>query len=138
MDTNKPNTPPQEIAPTPIETTEVNGQIYEIEKLRVLAERIPVKEISLHELREPVSDGHYYWIDRDGEKLGPFQILTDWEKAQHNEAWADHVASIKRANLENPIWMSKDGHVFDGAHRLTRAFLENKPTVKVQIFDEFI
>jgi hypothetical protein len=83
-----------------------------------------------------VGEGHYFWEDRNGMKLGPAQILKDWEAAQQNPAWTDHVESIKRANLNNPIWAMKDGLVFDGMHRLTRAFIDKVAKVKIKIFEE--
>jgi hypothetical protein len=75
-------------------------------------------------------------MDRAGQRLGTHEILQDWENAQKIEAWADHVASIRRADLSKPIWMTADGHVFDGVHRLCRAVLENQPTIKARIMTE--
>ncbi len=119
-----------------VETTQVFGRVYENARLQELAESLPVKEVSLDDVREAVGESHVYWEDRNGEQLAPFQIIQDWEAAQQNEAWADHIASIKRADLEQPIWMTKDGHVFDGVHRLTWAVINNAPTIKARIFDE--
>lgn len=120
----------------PIETTQVDGKIYEIEKLRDFAERLAVHELPLNDVREAVGPGHIYWIDRNGEALAPHQIIRDWGAAQHNDAWKDHVDSIMQADLSKPIWMMKDGHVFDGVHRLIRAVIEDRPTIKVRIFEE--
>ncbi len=119
-----------------VETTHIDGRVYRNEDLREYAETLPVTELSLEELRAEVGPEHIYWIDRDGEQLAPHQIIEDWEAAQQNEAWADHVASIKRANLDDPIWKMRGGRVFDGVHRLTRAVIENRPTIKTRIFDE--
>ena len=119
-----------------VETTQVGGVLYEIEKLREYAEIIPTKNVPLEDVMEAVGKGHIYWIDRNGEQLAPYQIIQDWESAQQNEAWADHVASIKRADKEAPIWMTKDGHVFDGIHRLTRAVIDGDPTIRVKIFEK--
>ncbi|PIR41621.1 MAG: hypothetical protein COV31_00060 [Candidatus Yanofskybacteria bacterium CG10_big_fil_rev_8_21_14_0_10_46_23] len=120
-----------------VETTRIGGKIYEIDKLRSLAEKLPIRELPLDDVRDAVGEGHVYWIDRNGEPLAPFQIIHDWSVAQHNEDWKDHIDSITRANLDNPIWITKDGFVFDGIHRLTRAVIENKLTIKVKVFEEF-
>lgn len=96
-------------------------------------EDVPVREIPLDDIRAAVGPQHAYWIDRNGNTLAPFQILQDWEAAQNIEAWADHVESIRRADLTRPIWMTADGAIFDGVHRLTCAVLENRPTILVQI-----
>jgi len=50
--------------------------------------------------------------------------------------WAGHVVVIKKANLEIPIWVTGDGLVFNGMHRLTKAFLENIPHIKVKVFNQ--
>lgn len=121
--------------PRQIETTQVNGKIYEIDKLRDCAETLPTVEVPLDTVRGAVGEGHVYWIDRNGEPLAPYQIIQDWETAQTNEAWADHVASIKRANLDDPIWSTPEGRIFDGVHRLTRAVIDNAPMVKVKVFE---
>lgn len=118
------------------ETTSVGGKFYNVERLEAFAELIMATDVPLEELREAVAEGHYYWIDRNGNKLGPYQLLQDWEAAQQNEAWADHVATVRRADLNNPIWISKDGYIFNGTHRLTRAFLDAKETIKARRFTE--
>lgn len=117
------------------ETSRVGDRLYNIELLKPFAQEIPVKEMDVEVFRELVSDRHTYWIDRNDQKLGPYQILKDWEAAQKNPIWADHIQTIKRANLDNPIWSTKDGIVFDGMHRLTRAFIDNVPTIKVKVFE---
>lgn len=117
-----------------IETTFVDGKTYQIDALREHAKQFSIQEVSLDSVREAVGPSHIYWVDKKGELLTPFQIIQDWAAAQQNEAWADHVASIKRADLNNPIWMTQAGDVFDGVHRLTRAVLENRQTIKVRIF----
>jgi|SRR3989339_1240029 len=119
-----------------VETTQVGGRIYENDKLREFAETLSIVEMPLDDVREAVGEEHVYWEDRNGDQLAPFQIIQDWDAAQQNDAWRDHVDSIKRANLQNPIWLTKDGHVFDGVHRLTRAVIDNNASVKVRIFDE--
>ena len=121
---------------TPIETTLVNGKIYNVTLLKSLIGHMHAEPVALEELQECVGVGHYYWIDRKGGKLGPHQILQDWEAAQKNKEWADHVESISRANLSDPIWISKNGFVFDSMHRLTRAFLEGKKTIMAIRFEE--
>jgi hypothetical protein len=119
-----------------IETTQVGGVVYDIEKLRSHADSLPEILVDISELKEAVGEGHYYWIDIKGEKLGPHQILQDWKAAQHNPAWVDHVATIKRADLSKPIWRSVDGTIFDGMHGLTAAILNEEKEIKLKQFDE--
>lgn len=118
------------------ETTQVGGKIYSNHLLLKLADTIPIQEVPLSRVSEAVGPRHSYWIDANGAILAPHTLLQDWKAAENNPAWADHVASIKRADLSNPIWITRDGHVFDGVHRLSRAVLENKATILVRVFDE--
>src|SRR3989344_1157756 len=90
------------------ETTTVGEKLYNVELLERFGEQLPTQEIPPKELRGAVSKGNYYWVDRDGNLLGPYQILQDWEAAQHNEADAEHVANIQQADLSNPIWITVD------------------------------
>ncbi len=118
------------------ETTRVGENLYDVELLKPLAEQLETQEVELGLLKENVSKGHYFWIDRNGEKLGPAQVLRDWDAAQRNPAWIDHIESIKRANLDDPLWVTKDGLVFNGMHRLSRAFIDKVSKVKVKVFEE--
>src|SRR3989338_621624 len=111
------------------ETTNVGGNTYNVELLEASAEKIEAEPVPLEELRKSVAEGHYYWIDRDGEKLGPHQLLQDWEAAQKNPAWADHVETVRRADLTNPIWVTENEFVFGYPNRLTRAFLDGAETI---------
>jgi hypothetical protein len=117
------------------ETTSVGGVVYDVDALRYHAEQLPVEEVPIVIFQEWVGPDHRYWIDRNGEPLGPHDVLSDWEAAVRNPAWADHVATIQRADLTVPIWVhEQSGHVFDGMHRLTRALLDQRPTILVRTF----
>ena len=47
-------------------------------------------------------------------------------------AVADHARRINEADLGRPIILSSEGHVLDGMHRVARAILDGRPTVKAQ------
>lgn len=121
------------------ETTKVNGVIYDVRKLEALAEQLPIQEAPTEQFNTIVGPSHHYWLDANGQPLGPYDILKDWEAAQNNPAWAEHVATIKRANLNRPLWVTRtpesDQDVFNGLHRLTRAFIDKVPTVKIRVFE---
>ncbi|MBP6859777.1 MAG: hypothetical protein KBC69_04135 [Candidatus Magasanikbacteria bacterium] len=116
------------------ETTTVGDQLYNVELLERVAELLPTREVPLNELAEAVSEGNYYWTDRNGDLLGPYDLLKDWDAAKQNQAYADHVATIQHADLSNPIWRTVDGQIFNGMHRLTRAFLDKEVTIKLKDF----
>jgi hypothetical protein len=46
-----------------------------------------------------------------------------------------HMRYILKADLNSPILLSAEGHVFDGLHRLARCSLEGIPMVKCQQFE---
>lgn len=114
----------------------LNGQLYNVELLFDVADMMEAKDMPLDSLRGAVGPDSFYWEDRNGKKLGPYQIMQDWEAAQKNEAWTDHVHSIKNADMSYPIWVTPDGFVFNGMHRLTKAFINGDKTIKVRVFDE--
>ena len=62
-------------------------------------------------------------------KYSPSDVL----KNKSNPKYKDEIRRIKNANLRYPIMM--DGkHVIDGMHRLTKAKLEGKKTLKAYVF----
>jgi len=84
-----------------------------------------------------VTEPHKYWEDKNGEMFDPSVIIEDWQAAQLNPIWEDHVETIKRSDLNDSIWiLRRTGAVFDGIHRLTRAVLEGAGKIKVKYFDE--
>jgi hypothetical protein len=119
-----------------METTRIGKTLYDVDKIRHFAEKIPTIEIDTKLLENSLIKGHYFWEDINGNKLGPYQILLDWEIAQNNPNWLKHIESIKRADLNNPVWITNEYVVFDGMHRLTKAFIEKVPRIKVKIFTQ--
>lgn len=116
------------------ETTTVEGKLYKVALLESYADQLETTEIPLSELKEAVSSTHHYWEDKKGQILGPFQLLEDWQAAQKNPDWSQHIDTILRADTSDPIWIAPDGHVFNGVHRLTRAFLDNHEKIKAKKF----
>ena len=47
----------------------------------------------------------------------------------------EHMKHIRSADLDNPILLSAEGHVFDGLHRLAKCSLEGIQTIKCQQFE---
>ena len=119
-----------------IETTAVGDKIYDAEKLNQFAEALPEETLPLDSFTEAIDEDHTYWIDQEGNPLGPADILRDWQRAQENPAWAEHIAIIRGANLNRPIWIHKESRqVINGVHRLTRAFLDRLPEIKAKVFE---
>lgn len=49
---------------------------------------------------------------------------------------AGHMIAVQNANLKYPIILDEDGEIMDGRHRLMRAIIEGKETIKAVRFDE--
>jgi len=117
-------------------TSEYGNKVYDIYALRNYAESLPVEIIPIESLSEAVGPEYTYWLDQNGVMFGPSEILKDWEVAQSNPLWQEHISKLKRVNIDTPIWLAPDGTVFDGVHRLTRAFIEGVKEIKVRKFKE--
>ncbi len=115
-------------------TAEVGDDLYDILAMRPFAEEIPIETVQTVTLANAVSSDHTYWLDTEGHMFGPSVILADWEAAKINPIWIKHIKSIEAADLNYPIWIAPDGSVFDGMHRLTRAFLDGVEEIKVRKF----
>lgn len=50
--------------------------------------------------------------------------------------WVSHIKSVLAADLDCPIILGDDGYVMDGRHRIARALLEEKETIKFVRFEE--
>lgn len=46
-----------------------------------------------------------------------------------------HMKSVNAADLKYPIILDEDGEVMDGRHRIMKALLENKKTIKAVRFE---
>ena len=115
-------------------TAEVGDKLYDILILKSFSEEIPIENVLTETLRDAVAEGNTYWLDTEGKMFGPAEILRDWDAAQHNPLWTEHIESIKHADLDNPLWIAPNGFVFDGMHRLTKAFIEGVKEIKVRRF----
>jgi hypothetical protein len=121
---------------TDIHTARYGDVLYDVGVLNQYAEQLPLSTAPLAEFAELVSAGQYYWEDKNGAKLGPFEILQDWDEAQQNPAWAEHIEKIRNADLSAPLWVAPGGQVIDGMHRLTKYFVNSIPEVHYKKFDE--
>ena len=49
--------------------------------------------------------------------------------------FAGHMKRVMKADLSHPIILDEDGYIADGWHRVAKALLEDKPTIKAVRFD---
>lgn len=116
----------------PRESGYFEGKRYDISKLYQFAENIPIEIVSLEEFNTIISPENESWTGTDGKIIGPYNIAKDWESAQKNPLWSNHVESIRRADLDIPILVSYNGHVIDGQHRIIKAFIEGRTEIKIK------
>ena len=121
-----------------IHTARVGDQLYDIMKLREFAESLPTHTSPIEQFEGYVAEGNLYWEDAQGSPIGPHQILQDWEAAQKNPLWEEHVQKIKHVQTSTPVWILEDGTFVDGMHRLTKSFIEKKSVVPYKIVDSIL
>ncbi len=104
-----------------IHSTERNGKryIWHTERLWKLAKDLPVFDAEVEGFSE---------LDRDC-WFGEGRIPTIREIAVH-------CRRINEADLALPVIVNDDGRLMDGGHRLARALLEGRKTVKTVRFAE--
>lgn len=68
----------------------------------------------------------------------PIDHLNVWHKYEDLSLrkMVMHIQTINNADLEYPIILDEDGEIMDGRHRIMKALLEGRPTVKAVRFDE--
>ncbi len=101
---------------------EVNGDkhIWDVDKLVKLAEHYLPKEIMLESIDELDEN---YWFQHNDDVPSVRKI-------------AEHVDLAKKANFKYPVILSSDGRVMDGMHRILKALMKGKETIKVVQFLE--
>lgn len=86
---------------------------WSVARLFVLAKELPVMTIPLDHLN----------------------VYYKYEKLTLRE-FVGHMKSVNDADLKYPIILDEDGEVMDGRHRIMKAMLENKKTIKAVRFEE--
>jgi hypothetical protein len=67
----------------------------------------------------------------------PLNYLCVWTKYDLNlRELAGHVKAVMNADLSFPIILDEDGEIMDGRHRIMKAMIEGKKTVKAVRFEE--
>ncbi len=103
-------------------TLEHNGHsmVWDVHRLIALAERIPVVEVALADIREL---DEAFWF-------------ADGEQATCR-AVAVHAKLIDETDLEHPVLLAPDGRVMDGMHRVCKALNLGHATVKAKQFEQW-
>jgi len=91
----------------------VGCHIWSVARLFELAKELPVMDIPLDHLN----------------------VYTKYEKLTLREL-VMHIKAVQDADLEFPIILDEDGEIMDGRHRIMKAILEGRSSVKAVRFDE--
>jgi hypothetical protein len=85
----------------------------------------PVKKIEVSDFLPALKEN--LWGD-----FSPFDVVTH----PTNKRYASHIKRIHDADLSYPIFITSDNVIIDGAHRLSKAALTHKKTIKAYVFDK--
>lgn len=68
----------------------------------------------------------------------PLDHLNVWHKYENLtlREMVMHIKCVLKADLNFPIILDEDGDILDGRHRIMRALIEGKETIKAVRFDE--
>jgi hypothetical protein len=90
-----------------------SGKTWSVANLIEYTKDLPVMEIPLDHL----------CIDKD---LGNINLRK----------FVAHLIHVRDCDLDIPIILDENGSIFDGFHRVAKAILENKETIKAVRFEE--
>ena len=88
--------------------------IWDVDRLVELSKDLPRQEVPLSEIRELDEP---YW----------FGLKSDRPTCR---AVANHARLIGEADLRYPIILCAEGRVMDGMHRVAKAYVEGRETIK--------
>ena len=93
------------------------------------------------------NDGKRHWkvtsLVSAARDLKPFDLPLScinigcrvWSDDMSIKQFASHVKRCNETDPKNPVIMDEDGFIMDGWHRVVRALVEGKPTIKAVRFD---
>lgn len=93
---------------------------WDVDRLIEWSAGLPVTEIPIESIDEIDS---VYWFDDDGERPTVRRIV-------------DHIRLVEAVDPAYPIILGHDGRVMDGMHRIVRAMLDGRTTIRAVRFPE--
>lgn len=92
----------------------LGGSIWNIPRLIELSRDLEVKEMPLEHLN----------------------VSSVYPDINSTVEYISHLVAVQEADLSCPIILDSEGCIFDGRHRITKALLLGKETIKYVRFDE--
>ena len=68
--------------------------------------------------------------------MGALNIYSLYPKIESMHDFVAHMKKVMDADLEYPIILDDEGYVMDGRHRIAKAILEGRDSIKYVRFDE--
>jgi hypothetical protein len=97
-------------------------EAWDVDRLVELSHALPVREVDLVSIGEIDS---VYWFDDQSERPTVRRVV-------------DHVRLIEEVDLSRPIILGFDGRVMDGMHRVAKALLEGRATIRAVQFETYL
>lgn len=97
-----------------LRNSELGLLAWDVRRLIAAAADLAVFEVPLNRIREL---DQRFWYDREGDEPTCRSI-------------AEHALLIKEADLSYPIILDPDGRVMDGMHRICKALIEERSTIR--------
>lgn len=95
---------------------------WDVDRLVELSKALPVRDVDLAAIDEIDS---VYWFDDESERPTVRRVV-------------DHVRWIEEVDLSYPIILGVDGRVMDGMHRVAKALLQGRSTIKAVRFEHAV
>lgn len=107
---------------------------------------VKIEGCTTHENR--FRDGNKYWLIpqliEQAKELpvveiplcGIFTGSNVWEPVRSAYQLAKHMKRVLNANLDYPIILDEEGFIMDGWHRVAKALLEGRGTIKAVRFEK--
>ena len=92
---------------------------WDVDRLIHLSAGLPVREVPLASIKDVDSD---YWFDGSAEVATVRRVV-------------EHLRLIQEVDPSYPIILGVDGRVMDGMHRIARALLEGRASIRAVQFE---
>jgi hypothetical protein len=92
---------------------------WDVDRLIELSRELPVKDVELASIDEIDT---VYWFDDRLERPTVRKVV-------------EHVRLMDQVDLSHPIILGFDGRVMDGMHRIAKALVEGRTTIKAVQFE---
>jgi hypothetical protein len=93
--------------------------IWNVHRLVELSKDLPVSEVPLSEISEL---DETFWFEHEAQSPTCRRV-------------AEHARLMLETDLAHPIILGEDGRVMDGMHRVCRALIEGRETIRAVRFD---